>query len=81
MYSEDWWDNERAAKRTAMPQPVSPERKLSLWSIIKQAVSKDLRHVALPIEFHLPQSDIQTLSETCAYTELLNQACTACLQH
>lgn len=56
-----------------MPEPAKPERPLSLISVIKNAMGKDLMTLPLPVELHEPQTDLQKICENCEYSELVDQ--------
>ena len=43
-------------RRAALPHPAQQERSVSLWSLIKEMVGKDLTRVCLPVYFNEPLS-------------------------
>jgi len=47
---------------------------VSLWSIIRDNVGKDLSRVCLPVYFNEPLSALQKLAEDMEYSGLLDQA-------
>jgi hypothetical protein len=47
---------------------------LSVWSILKDAVGKDLNKFAIPVYFNEPLSMLQRLCENFQYAKLLNRA-------
>ncbi len=47
---------------------------MSLWSIIRDNVGKDLSRVCLPVYFNEPLSALQKLAEDMEYSGLLDQA-------
>ena len=56
-----------------MPKPRQQEKTHSLWSIIKEAIGKDLSKVCLPVYFNEPLSALQKSSEDLEYCELLDK--------
>ncbi|KAK9801882.1 hypothetical protein WJX73_007191 [Symbiochloris irregularis] len=73
---EDWLQLEGPApkRRTVMPKPQQQEKSVSLWSIIKECVGKDLSKVCLPVYFNEPLSMLQRIAEELEYSQLLDQA-------
>lgn len=61
-------------RRTRMPRPEQQEKSVSLWSLIKDMVGKDLTRVCLPVYFNEPLSALQKTAEDLEYSELLDQA-------
>ena len=45
-----------------------------MWSVLKQAVGKDLTRLTMPVIFNEPLSFIQRLAEYFEYVDLLHQA-------
>ena len=62
-------------RRQHLPKPVEREKSLSLWSIIKECVGKDLTRVCLPVFFNEPLSALQKTAEDLEYSELLDEVC------
>eukprot|EP00744_Colponema_vietnamica_P003423 GILI01005248.1.p1 GENE.GILI01005248.1~~GILI01005248.1.p1 ORF type:complete len:751 (-),score=212.57 GILI01005248.1:384-2636(-) len=61
--------------RSALPVPsTSINRKVSLWSVLKDSIGKDLSKLALPVAFNEPLSMLQRLSEDLEFSSLLDQA-------
>jgi len=60
-------------RRTRLPAPVSGDQ-ISLFSILKKNVGKDLSTVAFPVSFNEPITILQKLAEDLEYTDLLTQA-------
>ena len=50
--------------------------KISLWSVLKSMVGKDMTRMTLPVTFNEPTSLLQRVAEDLEYTELLDQAAT-----
>ncbi|KAK9036531.1 hypothetical protein V6N11_078527 [Hibiscus sabdariffa] len=61
-------------RRKRLPDPVLREKGVSLWSVIKDSVGKDLTRVCLPVHFNEPISSLQKCFEDLEYSELLDQA-------
>lgn len=61
-------------RRSKLPEPTEKERGISLWSIIKDSVGKDLTRVCLPVYFNEPLSSLQKGFEDLEYSHLLDQA-------
>ncbi|XP_022922298.1 oxysterol-binding protein-related protein 2A-like isoform X1 [Cucurbita moschata] len=61
-------------RRKQLPEPVEEEKRVSLWSIIKDNVGKDLTRVCLPVYFNEPISSLQKCCEDMEYSYLLDQA-------
>ena len=63
-------------RRERLPTPKQREKSVSLWSIIKECVGKDLSRVCLPVFFNEPLSSLQRIAEEMEYSELLDEVCT-----
>ncbi|OAY71622.1 Oxysterol-binding protein-related protein 2A, partial [Ananas comosus] len=61
-------------RRDKLPEPREKEKGVSLWSIIKDSVGKDLTRVCLPVYFNEPLSSLQKCFEELEYSYLLDQA-------
>ncbi|GMJ15068.1 OSBP(oxysterol binding protein)-related protein 2A [Hibiscus trionum] len=61
-------------RRKSLPDPVLKEKGVSLWSVIKESVGKDLTRVCLPVYFNEPISSLQKCFEDLEYSKLLDQA-------
>ncbi|KAF9165251.1 hypothetical protein BGX20_000669 [Mortierella sp. AD010] len=66
-------DEEPIVRRTALPAPVSGED-ISLLSILRKNVGKDLSTVAMPVSLNEPINVLQRLCEELEYSELLDKA-------
>ena len=64
-------------RRIKLPDPVEKEKKVSLWTIIRDMVGKDLTRVCLPVYFNEPISALQKLCEDFRYLSLLDKAAMA----
>ncbi|KAG4987577.1 hypothetical protein JHK85_030560 [Glycine max] len=62
------------ARRKKLPDPVEKEKGVSLWSMIKDNLGKDLTRVCLPVYFNEPISSLQKCCEDLEYSYLLDQA-------
>ncbi|KAJ7541570.1 hypothetical protein O6H91_10G065400 [Diphasiastrum complanatum] len=61
-------------RRKKLPDPKEKERGVSLWSMIKDNIGKDLTKVCLPVYFNEPISSLQKCFEDLEYSYLLDQA-------
>ncbi|XP_062148246.1 oxysterol-binding protein-related protein 1C-like isoform X2 [Alnus glutinosa] len=61
-------------RRKKLPEPVEKEKGVSLWSMIKENIGKDLTKVCLPVYFNEPLSSLQKCFEDMEYSFLLDQA-------
>ncbi|XP_076363799.1 oxysterol-binding protein 1-like isoform X2 [Tachypleus tridentatus] len=58
--------------RTSIPE--RPNYSLSLWSIMKNCIGKELTKIPMPVNFNEPLSTLQRLTEEYEYSELLDKA-------
>ena len=72
--SESSTTSSPAARRSALPEPQQREASVSLWSIIRECVGRDLSRVCLPVYFNEPLSALQKVAEEMEYSELLDEA-------
>lgn len=61
-------------RRAKLPEPKEKEKGVSLWSIIKDCIGKDLTKVCLPVYFNEPLSSLQRCCEDLEYSYLLDRA-------
>ena len=61
-------------RRNTLPEPIEKEKSVSLWSMIKDNVGKDLTRVCLPVYFNEPLSSLQKCFEELEYSYLLDRA-------
>lgn len=61
-------------RRKKLPDPVEKEKGVSLWSMIRDNVGKDLTRVCLPVYFNEPLSSLQKCFEDLEYSHLLDKA-------
>lgn len=64
----------KVERRKRLPTPIEKEKGVSLWSIIKDNIGKDLTRVCLPVYFNEPLSSLQKCFEDLEYSYLLDQA-------
>ncbi|KAH0858894.1 hypothetical protein HID58_087155 [Brassica napus] len=64
----------RVKRRKSLPDPVEKEKSVSLWSMIKDNIGKDLTKVCLPVYFNEPLSSLQKCFEDLEYSYLLDRA-------
>ncbi|XP_078429764.1 OSBP(oxysterol binding protein)-related protein 1C [Wolffia australiana] len=86
LYGIDYLDDSDAAirplagtypyiqRRKKLPDPVEKEKGVSLWSMIKDNIGKDLTKVCLPVYFNEPLSSLQKCFEDLEYSFLLDRA-------
>ncbi|KAK4429694.1 Oxysterol-binding protein-related protein 1C [Sesamum alatum] len=61
-------------RRRKLPDPVEKEKGVSLWSMIKDNIGKDLTKVCLPVYFNEPLSSLQKCFEDVEYSYLIDRA-------
>uniref|UniRef100_A0A803L096 PH domain-containing protein n=1 Tax=Chenopodium quinoa TaxID=63459 RepID=A0A803L096_CHEQI len=61
-------------RRKKFPDPKEKEKGVSLWSMIKDNIGKDLTKVCLPVYFNEPISSLQKCFEELEYSYLLDRA-------
>ena len=61
-------------RRKKLPDPVETEKSVSLWSMIKDNIGKDLTRVCLPVYFNEPLSSLQKCFEDLEYSYLIDRA-------
>ncbi|KAK1384415.1 oxysterol-binding protein-related protein 1C-like [Heracleum sosnowskyi] len=64
----------KVKRRKKLPDPVEKEKSVSLWSMIKDNIGKDLTKVCLPVFFNEPISSLQKCYEDLEYSYLLDRA-------
>ena len=68
------FDYPKVARRKFLPDPKEKEKSVSLWSMIKDNIGKDLTKVCLPVYFNEPISSLQRCFEDVEYSYLLDKA-------
>ncbi|XP_024526825.1 oxysterol-binding protein-related protein 1B isoform X1 [Selaginella moellendorffii] len=61
-------------RRTRLPEPKEVENCVSLWSMIRDNIGKDLSRICLPVYFNEPLSSLQKCFEDLEYSQLLDRA-------
>ncbi|XP_044508728.1 oxysterol-binding protein-related protein 1C-like isoform X2 [Mangifera indica] len=61
-------------RRNKLPDPFEKEKGVSLWSLIKDNIGKDLTKVCLPVYFNEPLSSLQKCFEDLQYSYLIDRA-------
>lgn len=69
-YGELW-------ERPELPWLKDPSTKFSIWSIIKDAIGKDLTKISVPVYINDPSSFLQKIAQSYEYTYLLDLAADA----
>lgn len=59
-------------RRTAIPE--RPNQSINLWSVLKNAIGKELTKIPVPVNFSEPLSMLQRITEDFEYAELLHKA-------
>uniref|UniRef100_A0A0R3RYC0 Oxysterol-binding protein n=1 Tax=Elaeophora elaphi TaxID=1147741 RepID=A0A0R3RYC0_9BILA len=60
--------------REALPASMVSKNEISVWSVLKKCMGKDLTRISIPIIFNEPLSFLQRLAEYMEYAELLGKA-------
>ncbi|BBN19959.1 hypothetical protein MPTK1_8g15240 [Marchantia polymorpha subsp. ruderalis] len=60
--------------RTRLPSPRPLSRGFSLWTVLKNAIGKDLNHITMPATINEPLSVLQKCAEEMQYRYLLERA-------
>ncbi|XP_044510615.1 oxysterol-binding protein-related protein 1C-like isoform X2 [Mangifera indica] len=61
-------------RRKKLPDAIEKEKGVSLWSMIKDNIGKDLTKICLPVYFNEPLSSLQKCFEELEYSYLLDRA-------
>ncbi|CAN6460750.1 unnamed protein product [Victoria cruziana] len=61
-------------RRKTLPDPREKEKRVNLWTLIKDNIGKDLTRVCLPVYFNEPISSLQKCFEDLEYSYLLDRA-------
>ncbi|XP_062099411.1 oxysterol-binding protein-related protein 1C-like [Humulus lupulus] len=64
----------RVKRRKKLPDPIEKEKGVSLWSMIKDNIGKDLTKICLPVYFNEPLSSLQKCFEDLEYSFLIDRA-------
>lgn len=60
--------------RLRLPAPMIDRSQISIWSILKQSIGKELSKITLPAAWCEPLSFLQRVTENFYYSDLLNKA-------
>nr|CDP97507.1 BMA-OBR-2 [Brugia malayi] len=60
--------------RDTLPVSMVSKSELSVWSVLKKCIGKDLTRISVPVVFNEPLSFLQRLAEYMEYAELLERA-------
>ena len=60
--------------RTRLPAPMVTTNEVSLWSILKNCIGKELSKITMPVIFNEPLSFLQRITENGEYAHLLEEA-------
>ncbi|KAH9454928.1 hypothetical protein MJO29_011733 [Puccinia striiformis f. sp. tritici] len=61
-------------KRTTLPITADDRPSVSLWSILKNSIGKDLTKISFPVSFNEPISMLQRMAEDMQFSECLDAA-------
>ena len=67
-----WWF--LAGFRERLASKAVSQEDVSLWSVLKQCIGKELSKITMPISFNEPLSFLQRLTEYMEYSQLLHTA-------
>lgn len=60
--------------RTRLPAPMVPRDQVSIWSILKNCIGKELSKITMPVVFNEPLTMLQRASEGLQYSHYLKMA-------
>ena len=60
--------------RDKLPSKMIARANISLWSILKNCIGKELSKITMPVLFNEPLSFLQRLTENVAYIDLIDKA-------
>src|SRR5690606_2411945 len=66
------WGGHTRQRRTKNPD--LPNHSLNLWSIMKNAIGKELTKIPMPVNFNEPLSMLQRMTEEFEYADILHRA-------
>ncbi|CAG9477024.1 oxysterol-binding protein, putative [Plasmodium vivax] len=69
----DIYTDSKIKRRTKLPSPRT-DIKISMWSLLKDCIGKDLSRIGMPIYLNEPSSFLQRLAEDFQYVYLLQRA-------
>lgn len=62
------------SSRDQLPYLVPPNQTFSIWSILKDAIGKDLSKITMPIQLNEPISMLQKTAESMHYSQVMDKA-------
>lgn len=65
---------ESFAERDALPAFKDPNKKVSIWKVVKDSIGKDLSKLTVPVYYNEPISMLQKIAEIMEYQQLLVKA-------
>ena len=65
---------ESFAERQALPAFKDPNKKVSIWKVIKDSIGKDLSKLTVPVYYNEPLSMLQKIAEIMEYQHILVKA-------
>ncbi len=65
---------EKPAERDLLPYFKDPKVKISVWTIIKDSLGKDITKMSVPVYFNDPTNILQKCAASMEYNSLLDQA-------
>ena len=60
--------------REVLPYFKDPKIKISVWTIIKDSIGKDLTKMSVPVYFNDPASILQKCATSMEYVDILDEA-------
>lgn len=61
-------------ERTVLPYFKDPKIKISIWTIIKDSIGKDISKISVPVYFNDPMNILQKCATSMEYCDLLDKA-------
>ena len=68
-------DTNEPLERDELPWLKDPNIKISVWSIIKDSIGKDISKLTVPVYMNDANSLLQKCASSCEYMEILDKAC------
>ncbi|CAF1024260.1 unnamed protein product [Adineta steineri] len=65
---------QKSGHRTKLPVPMFDRSQISIWSILKQCIGKELSKITMPIVWNEPVSFLERFAENVLYSYLLDKA-------
>lgn len=61
-------------ERDVLPYFKDPKMKISLWTILKDSIGKDISKISVPVYFNDPSNILQRCASSIEYAEILEKA-------